>query len=171
MRDLLHKVTRGNSDCFAGRPRCNSIRTRQPPKAYNQAVVFNFFSSRSGRALRLSAISATALALAAAAAAHGQNRTAPVFNGEAAHGANGRILLVLPFDNETGQLSLDWMREAAAELLDSRFSSAGFSPLNREDRMYALDHLGLPEAFQPSRATAIKLAQTLDAGDIVVGSY
>ncbi len=133
--------------------------------------MFNFFSSRSWRALRLSAVAAAALALAATAVAQAQARLAPAFNGEAAHGANGRILLVLPFDNETGQLSLDWMREAAAELLDSRFSSAGFSPLSREDRMYALDHLGLPEAFQPSRATAIKLAQTLDAGDIVVGSY
>jgi tetratricopeptide (TPR) repeat protein len=37
--------------------------------------------------------------------------------------------------------------------------------------MYALDHLGLPQGFQPSRASALKLAQTLDADSIVVGSY
>lgn len=43
--------------------------------------------------------------------------------------------------------------------------------MSREERLYALDHLGLPEGFQPSRASALKLAQTLDADSIVVGSY
>jgi tetratricopeptide (TPR) repeat protein len=83
----------------------------------------------------------------------------------------GRILLVLPFDNRTGQPSLEWIREAAADLLSSRFASAGFTPMTRADRTYALDHLGLPQGFQPSRASALKLAQTLDADSIVVGSY
>ena len=83
----------------------------------------------------------------------------------------GRILLVLPFDNRTGQPSLEWVREAAASLLSSRFRSAGFEPMSRADRMYALDHLGLPQGFQPSRASSLKLAQTLDADSIVVGSY
>ncbi|HET7103053.1 MAG TPA: tetratricopeptide repeat protein, partial [Terracidiphilus sp.] len=86
-------------------------------------------------------------------------------------GSRNRIVLVLPFDNGTGQPSLEWIREAAAELLTSRFASAGLSPLRREDRLYALDHLGLPEGFQPSRASALKLAQTLDAESIVVGSF
>jgi tetratricopeptide (TPR) repeat protein len=84
---------------------------------------------------------------------------------------SGRILLVLPFENRTGQPSLDWIREAAAELLSSRFLSAGFQPMSRADRIYALDHLGLPEGFNPSRASSLKLAQTLDADSIVVGSY
>jgi tetratricopeptide (TPR) repeat protein len=83
----------------------------------------------------------------------------------------GRILLVLPFDNRTGQPSLEWIREAAPEIVDSRFASAGFSPMSRADRLYALDHLGLPQGFQPSRASSLKLAQTLDADSIVVGSY
>lgn len=83
----------------------------------------------------------------------------------------GRILLVLPFDNRTSQPNLEWIREAAAELLSSRFASAGFSPLTRADRVYALDHLGLPPGFQPSRASSLKLAQTLDADSIIVGSY
>jgi tetratricopeptide (TPR) repeat protein/nucleotide-binding universal stress UspA family protein len=87
-------------------------------------------------------------------------------------GAGGsRVLLVLPFDNRTGQPSLEWMREAAAQILSMRFASAGFQPTSSADRAYALDHLGLPQGFQPSRASAIKLAQTLDADSIVVGSY
>ena len=58
-------------------------------------------------------------------------------------GGSGRILLVLPFDNRTGQPSLEWIREAAPEILGSRFASAGFAPMSRADRLYALDHLGL----------------------------
>jgi tetratricopeptide (TPR) repeat protein len=94
--------------------------------------------------------------------------------GNATDGANAgknRILLVLPFDNGTGQPSLDWIREAVPEILDARFASAGFAPMSRADRMYALDHLGLPQQFQPSRASALKLAQTLDVDSIIVGSY
>ena len=90
---------------------------------------------------------------------------------EARSSGGGRVLLVLPFDNRTGQPSLEWMREAAAEILSMRFASAGFQPTSRADRVYALDHLGLPQGFQPSRASALKLAQTLDADSIVVGSY
>jgi tetratricopeptide (TPR) repeat protein len=78
---------------------------------------------------------------------------------------------VLPFDNRTGQPSLEWIREAAPEILGARFASAGFAPMSRADRRYALDHLGLPQGFHPSRATALKLAETLDADSIVVGSY
>jgi TolB-like protein len=86
-------------------------------------------------------------------------------------GERGRILLVLPFENRTGQPSLEWIREASAQILSSRLESAGFAPMSRAERMYALDHLGLPQAFHPSRASSLKLAETLDADSIVVGSY
>ena len=108
-----------------------------------------------------------------AARAHGQSGVdATGGNGSAATSVSqGRVLLVLPFDNRTGQPNLEWIREAAANILSTRFASAGFEPTSREDRMYALDHLGLPQGFQPSRASSIKLAQMLDADSIVVGSY
>ena len=89
----------------------------------------------------------------------------------AATAGKDRILLVLPFDNRTGQPSLDWIREAAPALLSARFTSAGFAPMSRADRLYALDHLGLPQGWQPSHASSLKLAQTLDADSIVVGNY
>jgi len=92
-------------------------------------------------------------------------------NPDTQNAGKGRILLLLPFDNRTGQPNLEWVREAAPEILSSRFISAGFAPLSRADRLFALDHLGLPEGFQPSRASALKLAQTLDADSIIVGSY
>jgi tetratricopeptide (TPR) repeat protein len=100
-----------------------------------------------------------------------RSQAAPGMGQAADSVGRGRILLVLPFDNRTGQPSLEWIREAAPTILSSRFTSAGFEPMSRADRLYALDHLGLPEGFQPSRASSLKLAQTLDADSIVVGSY
>src|SRR5580658_10787515 len=83
----------------------------------------------------------------------------------------GRLILVLPFDNRTDQPNLDWISEAIPEVLNRRLASAGFLPISRDDRLYALDHLGLPSTFQPSRASAIRLAQTLDADYLIVGSF
>jgi tetratricopeptide (TPR) repeat protein len=117
------------------------------------------------RAARFLAGIAVLLALAPGLRGWGQAAST-----EAAAGKN-RILLVLPFDNGTGQPSLEWIREAVPEILDARFTSAGFAPMSRADRVYALDHLGLPQQFQPSRASALKLAQTLDVDSIIVGSY
>lgn len=137
--------------------------------AYNQRVVHTFSSSRSGLVLKLAAVlglgAALALCIPVCARAQSAAEVAP------AAAEPGRILLVLPFDNRTGQPSLEWIREAAAEILSSRLASAGFAPMSRADRMYALDHLGLPQGFHPSRASSLKLAETLDADSIIVGSY
>jgi tetratricopeptide (TPR) repeat protein len=125
-------------------------------------------SSRSGRVrllLGLALLPALAIAVCAAA------QTVPEAGRTAAGAAGGRILLVLPFDNRTGQPSLEWIREASAEILTNRLASAGFAPMSRADRRYALDHLGLPQSFHPTRATSLKLAETLDADSIIVGSY
>ena len=138
--------------------------------AYNQAVVHTFFSFRKIIWRRFAAGIGLGLALTGAPMASQWARQGAT-EGDLRGSDRGRILLVLPFDNRTGQPSLEWIREAAAEILSSRFASAGFAPMSRADRMYALDHLGLPQGFQPSRASSLKLAQTLDADSIVVGSY
>ena len=83
----------------------------------------------------------------------------------------GRVLLVLPFDNRSGQANLDWIGESFAETIDQRLSSAGYLTISRADRDYALDHLGLPVGFRPSRATTLRIAQTLDAEYVVVGRF
>ncbi|MGA8531113.1 MAG: tetratricopeptide repeat protein, partial [Acidobacteriaceae bacterium] len=84
---------------------------------------------------------------------------------------HGRLLLVLPFENKSGVTSLDWMGEAFPEVLNRRLNSAGFLTISRGDRLYAFDHLGLPLNLEPSRATAIRIAQTLDADYVVFGHY
>ncbi len=83
----------------------------------------------------------------------------------------GRVLLVLPFDNRTGQANLDWVGESFSEIIDQRLSSAGYLTISRDDRDYAMDHLGLPLGFRPSRATTIRIAQTLDAEFVIVGHF
>ena len=85
--------------------------------------------------------------------------------------AHGRLLLVLPFENHSTQPNLDWIGEAAADILNRRLEAAGFLTISRGDRLYALDRLGLPLNFQPSRATTIRIAQNLDADSVIVGSY
>jgi tetratricopeptide (TPR) repeat protein len=85
--------------------------------------------------------------------------------------ANGRVVLVLPFDNRSGNPSLNWIGDSFPDTLDKRLNSAGFLTISHDDRLYALDHLGLPPDFRPSRATTIRIAQQLDADYVVVGSY
>jgi tetratricopeptide (TPR) repeat protein len=80
-------------------------------------------------------------------------------------------VLVLPFDNRSGQANLAWIGDSFPDTLNQRLTSAGFLTISPEDRQYALDHLGLPVDFKPSRATTIRIAQTLDANFVIVGSY
>lgn len=96
---------------------------------------------------------------------------APLAVARAQDEAGGRVVLVLPFDNRSGQATLDWIGESFANTMNARLRSAGFLTISRDDRVYALDHLGLPEGFRPSRATTIRIAQTLDAQFVVVGSF
>ena len=86
-------------------------------------------------------------------------------------GTGGRLVLVLPFDNRSGQPNLAWIGDSFPDTLNQRLNSAGFLTITRDDRQYALDHLGLPVDFRPTRATTIRIAQTLDADYVVVGSY
>lgn len=85
--------------------------------------------------------------------------------------ATGRVVLVLPFDNRTGQTNLAWIADSFPDTLNQRLNSAGFLTISRDDRQFALDHLGLPVDFRPTRATTIRIAQTLDANFVIVGSY
>ena len=86
-------------------------------------------------------------------------------------GWNGHLVWVLPFENNSTQPGLDWMGASFPDILNSRLSSAGFLTIRREDRRYALQHLGLPADFHPTQATAYRIAQTLDADYVVFGNY
>ncbi len=82
-----------------------------------------------------------------------------------------RVVLVLPFENRSGQANLNWIADSFPDTLNQRLTSAGLLTITRDDRLFALDHLGLPADFKPTRATTIRIAQTLDAGFVIVGSF
>ncbi len=84
---------------------------------------------------------------------------------------DGHVVWVLPFENNSSQPGLDWIGASFPDILNSRLSSAGFLTLRREDRRYAMQHLGLPADFHPTQATAYRIAQTLDADYVVFGNY
>ena len=85
--------------------------------------------------------------------------------------AGGRVVLVLPFENRSGNATLNWIGDSFPDTLDRRLGSSGFLTISRDDRAYAYDHLGLPEGFRPSRATSIRIAQQVDANYVIVGSF
>ena len=84
---------------------------------------------------------------------------------------DGHLVWVLPFENNSTQPGLDWIGASFPDILDSRLSSAGFLTIRREDRRYAMQHLGLPADFHPTQATAYRIAQTLDADYVVFGNF
>ena len=83
----------------------------------------------------------------------------------------GRLILVLPFENRSGIATLNWIGDSFPDTLNQRLNYAGFLTITRDDRQFAFDHLGLPVDFKPTRATTIRIAQTLDADYIIVGNY
>jgi tetratricopeptide (TPR) repeat protein len=81
------------------------------------------------------------------------------------------VVLVLPFDNRSDDVSLNWVGDSFPDTLDKRLESAGFLTISHDDRVFALEHLGLPAGFKPSRATTIRIAQQVDANFVIFGSY
>jgi tetratricopeptide (TPR) repeat protein len=112
-------------------------------------------------------VSVTSIKVQAQSAASGPDADSPADIRQ----PGGRLVLVLPFDNRSGQPNLNWIGDSFPYTLDQRLTSAGFLTISRDDRQYALDHLGLPPDFKPSRATTIRIAQTLDADYVIVGSF
>ena len=124
--------------------------------------MYRFVSFR----LRLSALYALLFVLIVLAF-----RVEVIAQGPDAAAPTSRVVLVLPFTNRSGQPDLGWIGESFPDTIDQRLNSAGFLTISRDDRQYALDHLGLPTDFRPTRATTIRIAQTLDANYVIIGSY
>ena len=84
---------------------------------------------------------------------------------------DGHLVWVLPFENNSTQPGLDWIGASFPDILDQRLEFRRFLTIRREDRRYAMQHLGLPADFHPTQATAYRIGQTLDADYVVFGSY
>ena len=82
-----------------------------------------------------------------------------------------RTILVFPFENGSRDASLDWLCEGLAELTIERLQGPRRFVLAREDRLDALERMGIPATANLSRATMITLGEAADADDVVFGRF
>jgi tetratricopeptide (TPR) repeat protein/TolB-like protein len=80
-------------------------------------------------------------------------------------------ILVLPFENTGGDVSLLWLGEASAILVADGFKARGLPAIGRDERVRAFEELHLPLSATLSRATVIKAAKLLGATELVTGTF
>jgi tetratricopeptide (TPR) repeat protein len=80
-------------------------------------------------------------------------------------------VLVLPFHNESQSADLNWIGESVSETLMTELGAAGQIVLDRGSRKEGYRRLALqPDTFY-TKATLLKLGQTLDARLVCYGAY
>jgi tetratricopeptide (TPR) repeat protein len=79
--------------------------------------------------------------------------------------------LVLPFANASDRADLDWIGESLAESVEETFASEGFMVVSREDRIEASQRLLLRPQALLTRASVIRLAESLGADRVIFGLY
>src|SRR5580704_9108047 len=85
--------------------------------------------------------------------------------------ARADTVLVLPFFNLSNSPNLDWIGESFAETIRESLAAQGVLALTREDRQEAFRRLSIRPYALLTRASVIKLAESLDAGRVVFGQY
>jgi tetratricopeptide (TPR) repeat protein len=79
--------------------------------------------------------------------------------------------LVLPFSNSSQDPSLDWIGESIAVSVRDSLASHGLIVIERDDRLEAFRrHSMRPDAVL-TKASIIKIGATLDAADVLFGSF
>lgn len=135
-----------------------------------RGLCYNGFTMRP-RFFRIGLLGVCAAFLAAGSAvppAYGQAGSASRATSEGAHSG---ILLVFPFENDSRVASLDWLGEGLSELTIERLQDKGISVLSRQERLAALEKIGLPDSARFSHATMVKIAAEADADDVVFGRF
>ena len=80
-------------------------------------------------------------------------------------------LAVLPLFNQSKTTSLDWIGESAAETIRESLVSEGMLAMGREDRVEIYRRLSIRPNAQLTKASVIKVGESLDAGQVVFGDY
>src|SRR2546426_8126889 len=80
-------------------------------------------------------------------------------------------VLVLPFFNLSSSTNLDWIGESIAETIRESLSAHDLLALDREERQEAFRRLSIRPYALLTRASVIKLAESLDAGQVIFGQY
>ena len=88
-----------------------------------------------------------------------------------ANGASASTLLVLQFHNNSQYADLNWVGESVAETLTSELSSTNQIVLDRDARAEGLRRLSLRADAGYTKATIIRLGESLDVDLVCYGSY
>jgi predicted Zn-dependent protease/TolB-like protein len=80
-------------------------------------------------------------------------------------------VMILPFENTSGQRDFNWVGESFADSLADLLGSHGLKVISSDARELTYQRLHLPLTVIPSRATAIKLAREAGATMVVLGTY
>jgi tetratricopeptide (TPR) repeat protein len=80
-------------------------------------------------------------------------------------------ILVLDFHNASQYPDLNWVGESISQTLIEEFASKGEIALDRSTRLEGMRRLSLRPGAEFTKATLIRLGQTLDADEICYGSY
>ena len=80
-------------------------------------------------------------------------------------------VLVTPFTNESQAADLAWIGESISETLIAEIGAAGEIVLDRDTRAEGYRRLGLKPDVLYTKASLLKLGQTLDADMVCYGSY
>jgi tetratricopeptide (TPR) repeat protein len=79
--------------------------------------------------------------------------------------------LVIPFFNHSGAANLDWIGESVAETVHDALASEGLLALDRDSRMEGYRRLSLRPGAELTHASIIKIAEALDASQVIYGYY
>lgn len=79
-------------------------------------------------------------------------------------------ILVMPFENVTREGRIVWLGEAAAVLVADDLNALGASAITRDERRQAFERLHVPPATALTDATVIRIAQLVQAAQVVVGT-
>lgn len=125
--------------------------------------------------MKAATVVALALAMTSALGLRAEGHPPARSLGSAAAGAPAQTaaidrVLVMPFENPSGEGRIYWLREASAVLLADALRACGAPPIGREERLKAFERLGVPASANLSEATVIRIGQLLGASSIVVGS-
>ena len=120
--------------------------------------------------LCISAVSAVVLALSGANAIAQPSSSERKQGPDADRQAN-KIVLILPFRNNSQAPGLEWIGEAFPEVMGQQMESPSIFVITREDRLYAFDRVGIPATAQLSRATLLRIAEQMDVDYVILGNF
>jgi tetratricopeptide (TPR) repeat protein len=79
--------------------------------------------------------------------------------------------LVLPLSNLSKSSNLDWIGESIAETVREALASEGLLVLSRDERQEAYRRLSIRPYAAMTKASALRIAESLDVDHVILGSF